>query len=111
MISHPTILEHAQPVMTPLGSVCSAQIPQTTSNCILEILKRKDEIIVNCLLDKLKILTQMFNYTIDEVKAMPETMVQSKGNKEAKELVLAAIVQSFLLLSYALWCRFAVHSF
>lgn len=64
-------------------------------NClyILEMLKRKDELIFRCLLDKQKILTQLCNLPHDD-DAPGDISMEIKGNKEARELALAAIVQS-----------------
>uniref|UniRef100_A0A915IDX7 PH domain-containing protein n=1 Tax=Romanomermis culicivorax TaxID=13658 RepID=A0A915IDX7_ROMCU len=83
MIQKPTILEKAQPVLTPL-----------------ETLKRNDEVIINCLTEKLRILTDMFKYsTIEELQGLPEALLQhGRDDKEAKELVLAAIVQTNRIL-------------
>lgn len=50
---------------------------------------------MRALVDKQKILAKLFDLPVEELDRVAESVMDSKsGNKEARELALAAIVQS-----------------
>ncbi|VDK50548.1 unnamed protein product [Anisakis simplex] len=88
-VQQPTILQHAQPILTPT-----------------ERLRRNDEVIVKALLDKHTILSQFLptpnKGSVEEVDTLAEQLtgmaVSDLKQRDARELAMSAIVQGNRLL-------------